>query len=259
MALEETRTMTTPWGRSVDVTYRKGRNDYNVLHACICEDEYHIARIGRPGAVMIDIGAHIGGASVAAVAFGMSVVAVEVLPENAELLRRNLLSAGLSAEHVVNKAIHHTAGRELTMLTGPVDTESGHHHEFIGQTLREEDSASEYEAPRARVAPTTSVAELMGSVDHCRILKIDAEGAEWECFKNVPDELLNRIDYVVGEVHVMARHPPGTTPLDFFALFNGKFDDVSADFGEIGFARAAETGVGLCNFVLRRKSVVEDA
>ena len=246
-------TFTTPWGASATLLHRAGRNDYNVLNSCIGHDEYHVGAIGKAGETCIDLGAHIGGFSVAAVLSGMNVIAVEVLPENTEVLTKNLLAVGLSSEHVVGKAIHHTAGEQIIMCTGESDTLSGYVHEFIGKTVHDYDHP---DAVRGRMVETTSLVKLYEGVNHCRILKVDVEGAEWDCFKHVPDSVFDRTDYIVGELHMVSGLPHGTTPMDFLALMRGKFDDVSTEFGELGFRAATEqSGVGIFNFVLKRTGV----
>ncbi|NIP39174.1 MAG: methyltransferase domain-containing protein [Candidatus Dadabacteria bacterium] len=39
------------------------------------------------------------------------------------------------------------------------------------------------------------------SIDHCDFLKVDCEGCEYHIFKDVADEVLDKIDYMALEVH----------------------------------------------------------
>ncbi len=249
--MTETYEFTTPWGASVSVVGRKGKNDYNTLCSCIKHDEYHIQQLGKQGELFIDIGAHVGGATIAAAQFGMKTISVEIFPENVELITQNLALSGLSPDdRIVAKAIHHTAGQQISMIYGDPTTESGLHHQFIGSTT--DKVPANVARNRVKMVPTTSLVELFAKIDRCRILKIDCEGAEWQCFKNVPDSIFDRIDFIVGELH-MVPDAKASSPLDFLKLFRNKFDDVSTEFGEVGFQAAAAQNVGIFNFVLRHK------
>ncbi len=250
--MTETYQFTTPWGSTVSVVGRKNKNDYNTLCSCIQHDEYHIQQIGaKRDDVFIDIGAHVGGATIAAANFGMKTVSVEIFPENVKLITENLALSGLSPDdRIVAKAIHHTAGQQINMIYGDTTTESGLHHQFIGSTT--DTVPTNVARNRVQAVTTTSLVELFAKIDRCRILKIDCEGAEWQCFKNVPDSIFDRIDYIVGELH-MVPDAKTNNPLDFLKLFRNKFDDVSTEFKEIGFKTAAENNTGIFNFVLRHK------
>ena len=64
----------------------------------------------EPGAVVLDLGAHIGTFSLAAVARGFRVVAVEAAPRNAALLRASARANGLDELVVVEAAVSDTPG-----------------------------------------------------------------------------------------------------------------------------------------------------
>jgi FkbM family methyltransferase len=245
-------TFTTPWGVTKTVEARANRSDYNTLNSCLKEDEYHLHKLGVPGGLFIDIGAHVGGATIAAVARGMNTISVEVLPENVEMIGKNLLLSGLSTDRrVEHAAIHHTSGQTMYAIYGDQQTESGFHHEFIGFTATK--PLTNVDSSRMRPVQSISLLDLFTKydVEHCRILKIDCEGAEWQCFKNVPVAILDKIDYIIGEVHPDTTARTERSPAEFLGLLKGRFTDVSTDFNEIGFAKAVETKQFCFNFVLK--------
>jgi FkbM family methyltransferase len=249
-------TFQTPWGISKTVEARADRSDYNTLNSCLKEDEYHLKALGVPGQLFIDIGAHIGGATIAAVARGMNTISVEVLPENVEMIGKNLLLSGLSTDkRVEHAAIHHTTGETMYAIYGDQETESGFHHEFIGFTSSK--PLDNVDPARIREVKSISLPDLFEKyeVDHCRILKIDCEGAEWQCFKDVPEDVLDRIDYIIGEVHPDTTAPTERSPAAFLDLLKGRFIDVSTKFNEIGFKKAVETKQFCFNFVLENTRV----
>lgn len=245
-------TFTTPWGATVQVQGRQHRSDYNTLNSCLKEDEYHLQKLGKSGEVFVDIGAHVGGATIAAVSCGMRTVSVEVLEENADMIAKNLLLSGLSTDgRLETAAIHHTSGETIYAVYGDQQTESGFHHEFIGHTttkVNEDTSKS-----RVRAVPTISLPDLFAkyNIDRCHILKIDCEGAEWQCFKNVADDVLDRIEYIIGEIHPDTTAPTERSPLEFLDVLKNKFTDVSTQYGEIGFADAVKQKKFCFNFVLK--------
>lgn len=244
----------TPWGKSVQVDAREDRSDYNTLNSCIKEDEYHLKQLGKPGALFIDIGAHVGGATVAAVARDMRTLSVEVLKENVDMIERNLLLSGLSADQrIEHAAIHHTSNETLYAVYGDASTTSGFHHEYIGFTMTQPPS----DTAHVTKIKTISLEDLFQkyNIDACRILKIDCEGAEWQCFRDVPEDLLRRIDYIIGEVHPDTTAPTTRSPLEFVELLKGHFVDVSQQYGEIGFAQAVQEDKHCFNFVLQNKAL----
>jgi FkbM family methyltransferase len=247
-------TFVTPWGKSVKVDARTDRSDYNTLNSCIKEDEYHLKQLGKPGGLFIDIGAHVGGATIAAVARDMRTISVEVLKENVDMIKRNLLLSGLSADRrIEHAAIHHTSDEILYAVYGDSSTTSGFHHEYIGFTMTKPPSKDAHVSEIKTISLDGLFAKY--DIDACRILKIDCEGAEWQCFKDVPVEILQKIDYIIGEVHPDTTAPTTRSPLEFIDLLKGQFVDVSTQFGEIGFATAAQKNNHCFNFVLKNTAV----
>ena len=128
----------TPWGVEVAIFTREGTNDWNTLYSCIAEDEYKIGelQVDHGKSTAVDIGAHAGGCSLAMLSRGFKVIAVEPLPENAELIMKNVKANGWENNFTLHhKAINEVSGKEVVLRYGNENTESGSHHRFIGNTI----------------------------------------------------------------------------------------------------------------------------
>lgn len=199
-------TLTTPWGKEIQAYAREGTCDWNTLQSCIVEDEYQIGKLGDHG-VAIDLGAYIGGATLALISKGWYVYAVEPLPENVELLEKNLKINGFEKScTIIEKAIGSSE-----IFYGDTSTEFGKVHEFIGSN----------EGGRSIEAATTTLSEIMEN-RRCNFLKIDIEGAEWMDF---PEDILSRIDRIAVEIE---GNPTNTE--DYLKILKGQFRDVSKEY-----------------------------
>lgn len=218
---------TTPWGVDVKVFTRPDTNDWNTLYSCLVEDEYLIGQIKniKKGQTAVDIGAHAGGCTLAMLSRGLNVIAVEPLPENAELVMKNVKENGWEDRLTLyNNAIYSIDGDKVILRYGNEATEVGFHHRFIGNTV----SASDWQKDlwtegREIEVETITLDSIINGVESVEILKIDCEGAEWEAFKNPSTETLSKIKKVVAELH----HVPGISNIykDFHKLIGSDFKD----------------------------------
>lgn len=207
--------MRTQWGVDVTTGFRQHTADWNVLYSCLVEDEYQIANIdAEMTPVGIDIGAHIGGATLAMMARGMYVVSVEPLPENAELLRdnirRNMGRPGFERAPepfgaygvVLDAAIGYPHGGEKTIWYNNLETEFGSVHEHIGSNS----NTGGRSIRRPIVSLDNLIEKYVPPGEHCAV-KIDCEGAEWDVFDNMSDETVKRVDVWTGESHPTEQPP----------------------------------------------------
>jgi hypothetical protein len=102
----ETRSWQTPGGNVATMTYRADTSDWNTVSACLRNpygggDEYHLPS-GLAG-WGLDVGAHIGSVAVGLLLDNpdMTVVAIEAVPDNVELIRRNLVQNDVAERCVV--------------------------------------------------------------------------------------------------------------------------------------------------------------
>lgn len=182
-------TFRTPAGHPVTLEHRFGTSDWNTLSACLDHDEYGLPS-GQSG-VFVDVGAHIGGWAVGAAIDNpdATVVAIEALPENVEVLRRN--TANLANVTVLERAAGD--GSELAIGYGPTDTDFGRHTQYIGSAERGGDTSV-----RQAIVEGISLAEIVAIFGPIRMLKIDCEGCEYPLFLS---RSLPSVDEISGEVH----------------------------------------------------------
>ncbi len=196
----------TPWGVEVTIFTREGTNDWNTLYSCIVEDEYNIEKLPTPSdddSVAIDIGGHAGGCSLTLLSRGFKVIAVEPLPENAELIMKNVKANGWEDSFTLHsKAINEVSGKQVVLRYGNEKTELGSHHRFIGNTIDSSEwQKGLWENGREIKVKTISIDDILKDVDSVSILKIDCEGAEWSAFTGVSKNSLNKIQKIVAELH----------------------------------------------------------
>jgi FkbM family methyltransferase len=189
----------TPGGHAVRSFIRDGTNDWNTQNA-IFTGEYDIPR-NRTGRA-VDIGAYLGGV---AMAYALdnpeaTVYAIEPVPPNAELIRRNLDLNGLT-ERV--KLVEGAVGgnhNPIQVWYGYRGNEAAEHHAFVGNSTLAYDNGGMLPHEEVTYTPITlSDLTVRGDIEW---LKIDTEGAEWE-FLTGPVE---RVETIVGEWHPVRGH-----------------------------------------------------
>lgn len=221
---------TTLWGVEVKVFTREGTNDWNTLYSCLVEDEYRIHDLPATNGIAIDIGAHAGGCTLALLSRGFRVIAVEPLPENTELLIKNVELNNWSDRFTLyKKAINEVSEKNVVLRYGNEKTESGNHHRFIGNTI---DSSSWQENlwtdGKEIQVKTISIDDILKDVGPVDFLKIDCEGAEWSAFTGVSGESLSKIKRVVAELHGV------DSTKDMYKEFHGL---IGEDFNDLTFLK----------------------
>ena len=186
----------TPNGRLYSMEVRPGTSDWNTVNACAgANDEYDIPE-GVTGWAL-DVGAHIGAWAVpfAIDNPGVSVLCVEALPENVEVLKRNIARNELTGRVWV--ALGAAGDGSVVEIFYPADEQ----HRFIG-------NADHPGAPTASTGPRESLtlealhvmaASLPGDTTASRFsyMKIDCEACEYPVFAGGAD----LVGTIVGEHH----------------------------------------------------------
>lgn len=180
---------------------REGTTDAMAVMA-LANDEYRIASRKLTGWA-IDVGAHIGTVAITLARQnpGLRVLAVEAVPENSELLERNIerlapgqvfsVRAWAAGPNAMTGTCHYG-------YRGHRDTESDGYisaHRFIGNTW------TDLAGPEFSVEmPAVSIDSLMETyaIDEIALLKIDCEGCEW-AFLDTP--AISKVKTIVGEYH----------------------------------------------------------
>lgn len=187
-----TSTWTGPGGVTLTLETRPDTNDWNVCQSVIGHDEYGFGPLAPLTGTAVDVGAHIGSASVALLALNpdLRVVAIEPIPENAALLRQNLAPYGDRAI-----VLERAAGEgDQTIAYGYTgDDEFARIHRFIGNT--HVPAGTGYTTV---TVPGVTLADLVRDYGPITLIKMDCEGCEAGFLE---DELLEDIPHVVGEIH----------------------------------------------------------
>ncbi len=205
-------TWRTSRGASAVFEYREDTNDWNCINACVTEDEYQLGPLALSGWAF-DIGAHLGGVAIALALDNPSlrVVAVEPVPENAELCRANVERNHLAGRvEVIHGAIGSPGQAAITVCYGYSHSESTRHHTFIGAVR----SAGHGEMPHRECQVTgyslAALVNLVGGLPS--FVKMDCEGGEWAAFM---DPITVGLPRIHGEWHATEGH----TRADLECLF----------------------------------------
>jgi len=136
----------------------------------------------RPGDWFIDAGANIGAYTVFAAGLGARIISVEMMPETAAILRRNVRDNRCQNVEIVEAALTDVAGKTVHATFEPGKFGSASIAvERTGQTVE---------------VSTTTLSILLEHVPRVHLMKLDLEGAEPETIKGAP---LAKIDAIIFE------------------------------------------------------------
>lgn len=215
------REFTAPNGQKRTFYFRDGTNDENCIIASFEQDYYEILKQDfMKGDVLIDLGAHVGGVTaLMATIPDVTVYAVEALPENYELLNKNV--EGLQNVLTYQKAIWDKDDL-IKIFYGDQSTEDGRVHNFMG-TINLSNSEEFAQVRESVEVKTLTLKDLfkINNFDRCRFMKIDVEGAEDKVLAHAPQSILNKIDIIRGEYHLGSYK-------NLFKKLNG-FEDITPD------------------------------
>lgn len=181
----------TPHSRPLYMEVRADTSDWNTVNAISgIHDEYHLPE-GLSGWAL-DVGAHIGAAAICLALDNpdLRVIAIEALPENVELLRRNVERNRVQDRVTV---LEGGAGDGSAVRVG---YGADGVHDFIGNTWAPEEN-------RSVTVPGFSLEGILAQFDIYRIawMKIDCEGCEAPFLES---PAIGRVDHIEGEVHPQA-------------------------------------------------------
>ncbi len=173
----------------VALATREGTQDDLIVSQVLHENQYDLPSSFAEEDVILDFGAHIGSFAAACLQRGAGkVICYEPDPDNFELLRRNLSSFFERSRFILHqkalsspgvKQLHFRSTRSLGSLT-----------------------ASSYAAESGDIlVETVCLAEVLADHPKVRLLKMDAEGAEWNTFPHLLPGDLDGVQEIVGESH----------------------------------------------------------
>src|SRR5688500_7319289 len=141
---ETRRTYRTPRGTPVELYARSGTNDEAMISALLAGDEYRIKDLYIDGWAL-DIGAHVGtiGIALAVDNPNLSVIAVEPVPDNADLIRQSIAANNLGDRVYLEEAGAGAVGQSIspclygfTSADKSVDANYLHDTRFVGNVVR---------------------------------------------------------------------------------------------------------------------------
>jgi FkbM family methyltransferase len=174
-----------------------------------------LERLLRPGAVFVDAGANVGFFTLLAsrlVGPTGRVLAIEMMPATADILRQHVATNDCTNVELVEKALSDRAG-DTIMAKVPAGK---HGQATVADFAHAYDSFEEHEVQ------TTTLDEVCGGRDRIALLKLDLEGAELHALAGARSTL-ERTDRVIYESHTSS-------------------DDLARAFEQAGFKVVARLG-----------------
>lgn len=222
----------TPWGKIIDGYTRDGTSDKNTFISSVAEDEYQIAKLPEKG-LAVDLGLHIGTVSLILASRGWDVIGVEMLPDNVDLANKNITLNNLPGTiRIYQKAITKEDGKKIKGYYSDTSREIGKVHQYIGTTIPRKlhDPHALADDGQEIIVETITLETIFkeNDIKRCDFLKVDIEGAEWEIFENIPEEILDKIDRIAIELDGARDNPTSTEA--FMKYLKGKFVDVSKEY-----------------------------
>lgn len=196
-----TRVLKFNW-KGNEIYYRSGTSDrgliYEVLVRSEKKAEYFVPDTIKPK-VILDIGANVGVVSLwlAEKYPEATIFAFEPMPENVALLRRNtqhkpnimVNDFGLSNEDKFVPVFRNLDTNNLggfSVYRRENDTENAGNLDLIDFQMTLRNAAS-------------VLSEL--AINHVDLIKIDTEGSEFEILSALPDSILSKVSWLMGELH----------------------------------------------------------
>lgn len=193
----DTRDYRTPRGNTARLFVRPGTNDGMMAESSLVDDEYGLASLDLDFGTAVDVGAHIGQVAVGlALDYpNLRVLAVEPVPENVELLRKNIEANGVAdrVEVVVGAA----ASAKATKVSIAYAFEGGEletMHRFVGnQAMPTGTRSAVVDVP---AVPLSELVRRAGGT--IALLVTDCEGGEYGLLSGTP---LRAVLEIRGEYH----------------------------------------------------------
>ncbi len=177
--------------------YRPNSKDRGCISDIFQQNHYYFTQ-DMSGMVVMDVGAHIGSASLLAACRGAKVYAYEPMAENFAILQKNIaenklditpfqMGVGIRGTRVLRLGKNQDCSSLYLLADG---------EEQVGEE-------------QILVVPLESALINIPQID---ILKLDCEGAEWEIFPEIEAGLHSKINMIVGEIHPKYRPEDGKEP-----------------------------------------------
>jgi FkbM family methyltransferase len=209
----------TPKGNPLPLWYRIGTNDWNTANASATEDEYHLRDLPTLTGVAVDIGGYLGSVGIALAIDhpGLRVVIVEPVPENAELIARNIAENNVSRIELLPLAAAAPSVQSTTVRYRYRGSELADHHAFVGNISLIEGTGATDIPHDEQIVACVSLSAITAIYGPIAFLKIDCEGCEWSA---LDDPTARETPLIIGEWHPTG----GKTQADLVALLGTTHD-----------------------------------
>ena len=209
----------TPLDVSLDLTKYTHNAIYQyALQGDVYEKEtvYVMSKLLKKGDVVVDVGAHIGILTMfSSVLVGDSgkVFSFEPEAENFSLLCKNIAKNGINNVKCINLALGNKNGKSKLYFNR--DNDGGHALWDVGKHPFNNISRENPKTVDIQVSTLDHVFESL-NIDAPRLLKIDAEGLEYEILKGGKKKVLEAgIPFVIAEMNVFGLEVMGMDELGF--------------------------------------------
>lgn len=196
----------TPRGAKARLHVREGTTDLSTVGSLFylwgkTDDEYGFG--SEAPRTFLDIGGHIGLATISVLLDNPEcrAVVLEPLPENIELLERNLNENGVRHRAFIVHGAIGTGSEQRIGYRLPRVVDADPVHEYVGGPVDDDYEGRSITAP---VYPLGDLFDILG--DEVDLAKIDCEGCEYVALRS-PD--ITRARKWVGEYHGPAPELPG--------------------------------------------------
>jgi len=196
------RTVRTPRLRKeLRFRTRSDTNDGALVTGIITYDEYHLRDLRELHGTAIDIGAHVGAVTLSLLADhpDLHVIAVEVVPENVEVLRINIEENGFSDRTTIIQAAAAEPGRKTASVLWNYRSAGSEPEAYVKDSrfIAGIYGPKQSDADSHRVK-AVALDDLMAGLDKIDLLKIDCEGCEWQFLRS---PRVKDVERIVGEFH----------------------------------------------------------
>lgn len=204
--------VSTPNDNPLIMEDREGTNDQPIIYAVCRDDEYRLRGRNLTGWV-IDVGAHVGTFGIcAAIDYPVQVVAVEAVPENAEVVAANAELNHVADRVFVESKVASSPGVEMDTIAygyisvGVENAPSGapvvqpeyiRDNYYVGNLFRYPKEEMDGINLTREAIWLDAILERYG-IERVAMLKIDCEGCEWNFLAS---PAIGRVDFIAGEYH----------------------------------------------------------
>lgn len=194
-------TVSSPKGHTLTFEVRGDTNDGALVHGILDEDEYRLRGMPLLSGIALDIGSHVGTVAVALAVDNpeLRVIAIEPVPDNAALTRRNAELNGVSDRVTVLESAVGPEGQGTARIgynysqVGIPDQGYVSQNRYIGNIWGDDPSA----IGESVDAPVVTLSQLLAEYGPIRFCKTDCEGGEWGFFSQGAEG----IEEIIGEWH----------------------------------------------------------